>query len=647
MKPIALPLILTLFSISHSAQAQEPAQTADSFVNSIGVCTHWSYGDTPYGYAYDRVKQLLGEMGIRNIRDGYQPRELDLYKTYGIKTTTIFGPGATPPAEQIKVLKDHIPAVGEVEGPNEVDIFHTTYEGKPFPEGPRDYQNDLYAAIKADPATANLGVIALSTAMMGSNLKLAPVRSLDYTAMHSYAGGGTPLSSLAGHEVSNMVNSERILGPGAVLKRIIATECGYHTALGNTGTAQPGVSEKAQAKYIPRTYTEYFNHGVVREFTYEFLDEFPDYKTSEREATNAEACFGLLRHDLTPKPAYTSAKNLLTVLNDANWNTDQQQWETKTFQPQSLGITLKGNVQNVHHTLLQKSNGDFYILLWQEVPSFDTRAKQDIANPDVPVTIWINRDIRIAESYRPSLSAAPSPLSPLITSSQPCTLLVNVPDEVIVVRLVPATPISGLGPEAPTALKSTTGIDGVTLSWKSAGRNTAGYFVSRLGMFLGRTAAPRFTDPNVQPGNGYPYTIQAYDRAGRISPGASVVAMTPLIYPDLVVTNLTWTPANPRPGDAVTFAAAIKNIGPGPTPPNTTIGVAFQVDGANANWSDTSNTPLLPGATRILKANNGIKGTPTWIITPGAHTITAYVDDVNRITETNEDNNKLDKTLGP
>ncbi len=109
------------------AQPQaEPAQRADDFVDRIGVATHWGYPDTPYGFAYEQAKKLLGESGIRHVRDGFHAREADLFQTYGIKSTLIFGPGDKAPGEQIKVLEPHAAMVAMIEGPNEVDIFRKT-----------------------------------------------------------------------------------------------------------------------------------------------------------------------------------------------------------------------------------------------------------------------------------------------------------------------------------------------------------------------------------------------------------------------------------------------------------------------------------------------------------------------------------------
>ena len=54
---------------------------------------------------------------------------------------------------------------------------------------------------------------------------------------------------------------------------------------------------------------------------------------------------------------------------------------------------------------------------------------------------------------------------------------------------------------------------------------------------------------------------------------------------------------------------------------------------------------LAPGQTLTLTANSGPSGSSTWSAASGSHTIEAWVDDVNRIAEGNENNNKLTAPL--
>ncbi len=629
--------VFTAFFIGAAHATPEPPASADDFVDRIGFATHWGYPDTPYGYAYDAVSKLLADMRVRHVRDGWHPRERDLWEKYGIKTTMIVGP-QQPLDQTLKILRDNRDLISMVEGPNEVDIFPTSanYKGQGFPEGPKNFQNDFYNALKADPLLKDLGVIAPSTARSDANLKLAPLRSFDYLVMHSYAGGQLPSSSLGGEVVNNTLNATRILGSGAVLKPIIVTESGYHTALGANQViagVQPGVSEAVQAKYLPRHFAEYFNAGIRRTITYEFINEFKD------EATNAEASFGIVRRDLTPKPAYNALKNLISLLSEAKWDATKKVWEAPPVHLRALDFDLEAP-PSVHYTLLQKSDGTFYLLLWNEVSSFDTEAKKDIAA--APVRASLKFATAFQAAHLSSLTSGE--VRHWNTDSQ---VQLDVPDEIVVLQITPRKRTKFFWPPGPPQnLKSETTRNSATLNWQPV-RGAWGYFVWRLGRYLGFTEKPNFHDANVQPNTGYPYEVRAVGVVGNMSAPVSIVAMTKNEFPDLQVTKVSWTPAQPKVGEEITFSATIKNSGTAASPAGITHGVAFFVDDQFVSWADTFNKSLAPGQSITLASNNGPKGKKSFSATPGAHTVRAVVDDVNRINESDENNNTKQITLTP
>ena len=98
-------------------------------------------------------------------------------------------------------------------------------------------------------------------------------------------------------------------------------------------------------------------------------------------------------------------------------------------------------------------------------------------------------------------------------------------------------------------------------------------------------------------------------------------------------------------GTAVTFKAVVRNAGSAATPSGVIHGVGFRVDGRTVTWSDTYVSSLAPGASVTLTANGGADGSATWTAEAGLHTVEAYVDDADRIVESNEDNNRRSTTL--
>jgi len=226
----------------------------------------------------------------------------------------------------------------------------------------------------------------------------------DVANTHSYPGGKHPGAELA--------YQENFLFPSNGTKPYAATETGYHTAVHAT-SGQPGVSEQAMGKYLPRLFLEYFNFGIVRTYSYEFMDEGTD-------PMNPEASFGMLHYNGTPKPAFTALKNLIGLLNDRG----------TSYSPGKLSYTLTGASSAVHHTLLQKQNGKFYLVLWQEVASFDLNAKTDLSVAAQNVTLTLPASAREVRTFVPLQGATATSDVSSVSSVQ-----LSVSDQVLVVEI--------------------------------------------------------------------------------------------------------------------------------------------------------------------------------------------------------------------
>ena len=159
----------------------------------------------------------------------------------------------------------------------------------------------------------------------------------------------------------------------------------------------------------------------------------------------------------------------------------------------------------------------------------------------------------------------------------------------------------------------------------------------------GFTASGTSGSTNVSPTVTTTYSITCTG-AGGTSPAASATVTVTAGTPDIIVSSITASPANPTAGQAVTFSAVVRNQGTAATPAGTILGILFSVDGTSVSWSDTNTASLAAGASVTLTANGGPSGA-TWSATAGTHTILANADDVNRITESNESNNTLSTSL--
>lgn len=414
---LASTTILSIITRQFNAAQAAPvnAKSADSFVDSIGVNTHFTYGGTPYE-RFDEMKAKLQDVGIRHIRDGgyNDPDFFNKLKdlgSVGIKSDIIFSGNSM--GEVLDVVKSLSGAIESVEGPNESDLefFNFSYNGQKFPEGTRAYQQDLYNTIKNDSVTKNLKVILPS---MGWGQDADQMGLMDdwgdYCTMHNYPNlGQAPTIDLDSYFIPHTNNMCNRLPKWS-------TETGYN----NEKTNDLGISEEAGGKYIPRLLLESFNRDIKRTYLYEFANEW--------DGEGDQGNFGLIHFNGSAKPAYTAIKNMTSLLKEPGAN----------FNPGSLDYSLSVGDDQVHSTLLQKSNGEFYLILWQEARSWDNDSKTDINVNDLNVTVNLNTPISHAEVYKP-LDSGSSILSQNAPSGGSLnSLTVQVPDHPLIIKLVPS-----------------------------------------------------------------------------------------------------------------------------------------------------------------------------------------------------------------
>jgi len=117
---------------------------------------------------------------------------------------------------------------------------------------------------------------------------------------------------------------------------------------------------------------------------------------------------------------------------------------------------------------------------------------------------------------------------------------------------------------------------------------------------------------------------------------SNVVALSDTL-PDLVIEDITLSPAHPSLGDKVTFTVTVKNQGNGTA---SNFYVAYYIDDDHINSSTISS--IDPGST--------VTKTFSWTAQPGSHTVKVIADSSGKVTESNETNNEktyLFSTLAP
>ncbi len=423
---------LLLASANSAFAVPVTARKADAFVDSIGVNLHLGYDNpgNPYGN-FEMVKTRLREMGIRHTRDSFEgpsykqwikDRHNDLGRS-GIKGTFIVDGSRLTPIQNLEAADLMPDAVEAFEGQNEILNIYVKWDDAKR-DAARKYQQDVFAAVKASPKWRNTPVLGPTCVGNDAYQALGDLSAwMDYGNAHSYPLGPAPAVPKSGF--FNELKGAQIVAPG---KQIFVTETGYTTGTRDDGNQR--VSMAAAAKYAPRLYLENFNRGMLRSYWYELADQGTD--------GSQESTFGLVTQTHAYKPQGTAIRNLTTLLKDASFDGKTRKWVSPkpAFVPQKLDYTLTGATTNVHSTLLQKSNGKFYLCLWQEIDSYniDNNVEADIVNPDASVVLNLKTPIASAVSYKPTASTTSSALT--LSKNR---INLSVPDQVLIVELTPKT----------------------------------------------------------------------------------------------------------------------------------------------------------------------------------------------------------------
>ena len=409
--------------------------------------------------------------------------------------------------------------------------------------------------------------------------------------MHSYQGYNVPSSSL----MPNFIMANNILPVGGVIHSFVPTECGYNIEEDKSNHITGNGSLHAQAINIPMLLGEYFRHGFIRR-TYLF------------SLTNADG-YGLLESDqATRRPSYFALQSLIATLKDSVWNASSHIWDGGKFSPKALLFTVSGSTSTIKSVTLQKQDGEYFVLMWNELPNWDSAAKKDQVNPPVPVTLHfttpLSGDVTL---IRQDESGAFKPAQTLTRADN--ALSVNIPSSVIILR-VKAAKMPDASPAMPTDFTGEATENSVHLTWKQPTNfPPAGYFVFRNGWCISSTRETSLDDtsPWIRPGLGYTYGVQCFDAAGNMSQLANKVVQTAAKFPDLMATELAPQNEDVHAGDPVKFKVRIRNVGDGATPNHVGVGASFWVDGKFTTWCGQDG-PLAPGAAFDLLADGGPTG---------------------------------------
>jgi PKD repeat protein len=575
---------LVLLSTSLRAEVVE-ARRAYDFVDSLGVVAHVSRSSGVLdNEGWSTIIHRIDEAGFRYVRttitnEKGRSRVEDAYETYGIRFNLRIDTrpldGGDPKRthlnpdrldEMVEMTKAAGPdAILSFEGPNEYN-GQEEYN-REWDIELKDFMLQLYTRVKNDPDIADKPVIAPSIKNRDYECYCAVGDISDRTDrgnLHNYASGQQP-----SYDLDNRIADAKTMTPD---DPIWVTEYGYRVANGKR------VSEDVQAKYLARYAGEFFIRPTVeRVFQYQIIDE-------ASIAENPGKAWGLLRYDHSPRPAFYAMKNTIALLDDAGAD----------YTPGTLDFDLIGDVTDVHSFLVQKKSGVFYLVLWQEVESWDWTNFEEVNPPDRPLSLKLNTPVDVARTYLPTAVGIYNPEDgrlPLRSYDNPDVIELSVPDQLLVVEMIPggslaatatADPITGKAPQTVQFDGSATpSPEDYTYSWDFGDGTSSG----------ARHPSHTYALPGT-----YTAVLTIDDGTDTAQDSVQITVLEGYI---LGVT----AGADPIAGDVpltVQFSASVD-------PPTASVTYSWDFgDGAVASASSPSHTYTLPGAyTAVLTVDDG------------------------------------------
>ncbi|MBQ7824459.1 MAG: glycosyl hydrolase [Bacteroidaceae bacterium] len=380
-------LLLIQSNFSLSAQHKIQAQSANEFLNSIGVNSAIYRRGENVTKAIECIK-YLGARWIRTDEDMNTDEKeqiiKNLHEQTGVKISTSLGSGGNNIAELIAGSK-RIAALGAllaIEGNNEPNNWGITYQGK---QGGQNnswipvarLQRDMYAAIKADPIlksypiwtttetgaeTDNVGLQYIKVPKNDTNVieEFRGVVFADAANCHNYFvhPGWKPLQNnqtWLSSDPSSNAKGDNLFGnygktwakkydgyTNEQLKNIprVTTETG--------ATIDNILTEEMQARLYLSCYLAQYAQGWSHTAMYIMRDR------SDEEGNQS---FGFYDKNYNPRQAAHYLHNMTAILKD----------DKTSAKLGSLSYTIPNQPETVHDLLLQKSDKTFMLVVWGEL----------------------------------------------------------------------------------------------------------------------------------------------------------------------------------------------------------------------------------------------------------------------------------------
>ncbi len=425
-----------------SPEATTAIPVAD-FLNSIGVVS--TFPDR--GQLLPKTIEMVKYCGFRWVRGGIEgltqrgpttvQTYLDLHKQTGVRFSWGLVSGGSDLEKLIKTARP-LASAGALlafEGNNEPNNWGVTYERKkgggraPSWLAVARLQRDLYNAVKSDPLLKkypvwslsengaevdNVGLQFLTIPKGSGTLMPEGTRYADYANVHNYiyhpgSPGVEDNKTWKAADPTFACKVDGLYGNygvtwGKHFRGYSETELlTLPRVTTETGCTIGGaITERIQALNLLSMYLDQFKRGWSHTAVYLLRD-----RTDEA----GNQTFGFFKSDYTPRKAAVFLHNLTTILADKG----------ALDKPGQLKYSLAEQPPTVHEMLLQKSDGTFQLVVWNE------RLKGSDE-----ITVDLGGTYPVAKVYDPTIGT-----EPVQTHREVKSLRLTLSDHPLIIAIVP------------------------------------------------------------------------------------------------------------------------------------------------------------------------------------------------------------------
>ena len=256
----------------------------------------------------------------------------------------------------IEAIRTRVPASGvaSVEWPNEHDISKDPAWAPKLAAWGRD----IYTKMKADPATRGIQVVGPWLVP-----RRPPARSATCLPTWMRATCTRTRVSCPARRRERMTSERLRMASVSGSKPLVATEAEVHSVLSATGSLRGHGRDRGGQLHRPSPSSSTSSAASSGRTS-------SSCRTTSATRPVSGVQLGLLRHDGTPRPAFTAVKNLMALVGTKG-----------PSKLASLPYGISGDTSDLRHFAVAQADGSYLLFLWRTASVWNRDLKQRIAVP--------------------------------------------------------------------------------------------------------------------------------------------------------------------------------------------------------------------------------------------------------------------------